>query len=48
MEDWQIISLLMFNSSAIILRAHQQSHVTILRTSVIVPEFQEVEGCPIL
>jgi hypothetical protein len=47
MEDGWII-LLMFNSSVIILRAHQWSCYTISRTLAIVSPFRKAEGCPCL
>jgi hypothetical protein len=45
---WRIVSLLMFNSTNIILRVNQRSHITISRTSAIVSAFWEVEGRPLL
>jgi hypothetical protein len=45
---WRVFSLLMFNSSAIVLRAHRWFHVTISRTFAVMPAFREVEGPPLL
>jgi hypothetical protein len=43
---WRIVSLLMFKSSAIILRAYRRSGITISRTFPIVYGFRETEGRP--
>jgi hypothetical protein len=45
---WRIVSLLMFNSSDIILRASRRPRVTISRTFAIFSVFREVEGRPLL
>jgi hypothetical protein len=45
---WRIVSLLMFNSSDIILRDNRRSHVTISRIFTIVSAFRKVEGRPLL
>jgi hypothetical protein len=44
---WWIISLLVFNSPKIVLRAHQRSRVTISRTFAFVSAFREAEGRPL-
>jgi hypothetical protein len=45
---WQIVSLLMFNSSAINLRAYRPSGITISRTFATMYAFRRVEGRPLL
>jgi hypothetical protein len=44
MEDWWIITLLVFNSFPVILRACRRSHITISWTFAVVPAFRKVEG----